>query len=63
MPVDSLKSGEVGYISASIKNLADVHVGDTITSKDNPADEPLKGYKEVTPMVYCGIYPVDRKSI
>ena len=59
MPTDELKAGEVGYIAASIKNLSDIHVGDTITLKDNPADEPLKGYKKVTPMVYCGLYPVD----
>lgn len=48
-----------GYIAASIKNLSDVHVGDTITLNNNPADEPLKGYKKVNPMVYCGLYPVD----
>ncbi len=54
-----LKAGEVGYISASIKNLSDIRVGDTITLKDNPADEPLPGYKKVNPMVYCGLYPMD----
>ncbi len=59
MPVNELKAGEVGYIAASIKTLQDIHVGDTITLKENPADEPLKGYKKVTPMVYCGLYPVD----
>ena len=59
MPVSEIKAGEVGYIAASIKSLSDIHVGDTITLKDNPADEPLKGYKKVTPMVYCGLYPVD----
>ena len=59
MPANELKAGEVGYIAASIKTLQDIHVGDTITLKDNPADEPLKGYKKVTPMVYCGLYPVD----
>lgn len=48
-----------GYIAASIKNLSDVHVGDTITLNNNPADEALKGYKKVNPMVYCGLYPVD----
>lgn len=59
MPTIEIKAGEVGYIAASIKTLQDIHVGDTITLKDNPADEPLKGYKKVTPMVYCGLYPVD----
>jgi len=59
MPTTEIKAGEVGYIAASIKTLQDIHVGDTITLKDNPADEPLKGYKKVTPMVYCGLYPVD----
>lgn len=59
MPTQEIKAGEVGYIVASIKNLSDIHVGDTITLKENPADEPLKGYKKVTPMVYCGLYPID----
>ena len=59
MLVKEIKAGEVGYVAASIKNIADIRVGDTITLKDNPADEPLKGYKKVTPMVYCGLYPVD----
>ena len=59
MPTKEIKAGEVGYIAASVKNLSDIHVGDTVTLKDNPADEPLEGYKKVTPMVYCGIYPVD----
>ena len=54
-----IKAGEVGYIAASIKSLTDIHVGDTITLKNNPADESLPGYKKVTPMVYCGLYPVD----
>jgi len=54
-----LKAGEVGYIAASIKSLSDVQVGDTITLKNNPAIEPLPGYKKVNPMVYCGIYPID----
>ena len=58
-PTNEISAGEVGYIAASIKNLSDIHVGDTITLKDNPADEPLKGYKKVNPMVYCGLYPVD----
>ena len=59
MPTDSLKAGEVGYIAASIKNISDIHVGDTVTNADNPAEEPLKGYKKVQPMVYCGLYPID----
>lgn len=59
VPSNELKAGEVGYISASIKNLSDIRVGDTITLKENPADEPLPGYKKVNPMVYCGLYPVD----
>ena len=59
MPVQEIKAGEVGYIAASIKNISDIRVGDTITLKENPAEEPLKGYKKVTPMVYCGLYPVD----
>ena len=59
MPSEELKAGEVGYIAASIKSLQDIHVGDTITLNNDPADEPLKGYKKVTPMVYCGLYPVD----
>ena len=59
MPSNEIKAGEVGYIAASIKSLSDIHVGDTVTLNDNPADEPLKGYKKVTPMVYCGLYPID----
>jgi GTP-binding protein LepA len=54
-----LVAGEVGYVAASIKNLSDIHVGDTITKNNNPAKEPLKGYKKVNPMVYCGLYPID----
>ncbi len=54
-----LRAGEVGYIAASIKSLSDVRVGDTITLQENPALEPLPGYKKVNPMVYCGIYPID----
>ncbi len=56
---DELSAGEVGYISASIKSLEDIKVGDTITNQSNPADEPLPGYKEVNSMVYCGLYPMD----
>ena len=59
LPTREIKAGEVGYIAASIKSLTDIHVGDTITLKNNPADNPLPGYKKVTPMVYCGLYPVD----
>ena len=56
---DELLAGEVGYITASIKNVRDVRVGDTVTTADDPADEALPGYKEVKSMVYCGIYPAD----
>ena len=56
---DKLEAGEVGYIAASVKNVADLHVGDTITSTQNPAKEPLPGYKKAVPMVYCGMYPLD----
>ncbi len=59
MPTKELQAGEVGYIAASIKKLSDIHVGDTVTLKNNPSEEPLKGYKKVTPMVYCGLYPMD----
>lgn len=55
----SLKAGEVGYITASIKSVQDVRVGDTVTVADTPAKEPLPGYKAVNPMVFCGIYPAD----
>ncbi len=57
--VKELSSGEVGYLYASIKSLEDVKVGDTITTKDSPAEESLPGYKEMKPMVYCGIYPIE----
>ena len=56
---ECLAAGEVGYISASIKDLHDTRVGDTITDYSNPASEALPGYRQVTPMVYCGIYPLD----
>ncbi|CCZ18238.1 MAG: translation elongation factor 4 [Clostridium sp.] len=59
LPADKLEAGEVGYIAASIKSLSDIRVGDTITLDQNPAQEPLPGYKKVNPMVYCGLYPVD----
>ena len=58
-PASELSSGEVGYITASIKAVKDARVGDTITRADNPAAEPLPGYRAVQPMVYCGIYPAD----
>ena len=56
---DKLRAGEVGYICASIKQVADARVGDTITHDQDPAQEPLPGYKQVQPMVYCGIYPAE----
>ncbi len=59
LPCTELKAGEVGYIAASIKSLSEIQVGDTITLKNNPVEKPLPGYKRVTPMVYCGIYPID----
>ena len=58
-PRDALGAGEVGYITASIKTVADTQVGDTITGVENPATEPLPGYRQVQPMVYSGIYPAD----
>ncbi len=58
-PRDKLSAGEVGYITASIKTVRDARVGDTITTAQNPATEPLAGYKKVNPMVFCGIYPAD----
>ncbi|MCQ2508952.1 MAG: translation elongation factor 4 [Lachnospiraceae bacterium] len=59
IPCDVLSAGMVGYITASIKNVASTQVGDTITDADNPCSEPLPGYKKVNPMVYCGLYPAD----
>ena len=59
IPAKELRAGDVGYIAASIKNIQDTRVGDTVTSTKNPASEPLPGYKKVNPMVYCGIYPAD----
>ncbi len=59
MPAKSIKAGEVGYIAASIKTVRDTQVGDTVTDANNPASEPLAGYRSVNPMVYCGIYPAD----
>lgn len=59
LPCDELTAGMVGYMTASIKNLKDTQVGDTITDAQNPCSEPLPGYKKVNPMVYCGMYPAD----
>ena len=59
VPSDCLLTGEVGYICASIKNVSDTAPGDTVTLADNPAPEPLEGYKSIQQMVFCGIYPVD----
>lgn len=58
-PADALRAGDVGYIAASIKNVSQTRVGDTVTLAENPAKEPLPGYKEAKPMVFCGIYPAD----
>ena len=58
-PADALYAGEVGYIAASIKDVRQARVGDTVTLKDRPAAEPLEGYRAVQPMVFCGIYPAD----
>ena len=59
IPCDELRAGMVGYITASLKNVKDTRVGDTITDADRPCAEPLPGYKKVNPMVYCGMYPAD----
>lgn len=59
IPCDELSAGMVGYICASIKNVRDTRVGDTVTNAARPCDEPLPGYKKVNPMVYCGMYPAD----
>ena len=59
IPCEELSAGMVGYVTASIKNVQDTRVGDTISDLDNPCAEPLPGYKKVTPMVYCGLYPAD----
>lgn len=58
-PMAELSAGDVGYLCAGVKNVRDTRVGDTITEANRPADAPLPGYKKVTPMVYCGIYPAD----
>ena len=59
IPCDELSAGMVGYLTASIKNVRDTRVGDTVTNRENPCAEPLPGYKKVTSMVYCGLYPAD----
>lgn len=58
-PRDFLTVGDVGYLTASIKNVGDTRVGDTVTSVKNPASAPLEGYRKLNPMVYCGLYPID----
>lgn len=62
LPVEELTVGDVGYIIASIKNVDDSRVGDTITHADRPAAQPLKGYKKMNPMVFCGLFPIDNKK-
>ncbi len=59
LPAQTLEAGMVGYITASLKNVADTRVGDTVTDADNPCEQALPGYKKVQPMVYCGLYPAD----
>ncbi|MCX4303952.1 MAG: translation elongation factor 4 [Clostridia bacterium] len=59
IPTDKLVAGEVGYVAASVKTVSDLHVGDTITHKQNPTEEALPGYKQANSMVYCGMYPLD----
>ena len=59
IPCDELSAGMVGYITASLKNVQDTRVGDTVTDANRPCKEPLPGYKKVNPMVYCGLYPAD----
>jgi GTP-binding protein LepA len=58
-PVEGLRAGEVGYVITGIKNVSQLRVGDTLTTQANPASEPLSGYREVKPMVFCGLFPVD----
>ena len=62
LPIEELTVGDVGYIIASIKNVDDSRVGDTITLAERPADKPLQGYKKMNPMVYCGLFPIDNKD-
>lgn len=59
VPCEELSAGMVGYVTASLKNVKDTRVGDTVTDADRPCEEPLPGYKKVNPMVYCGLYPAD----
>ena len=59
IPCDELSAGMVGYITASLKNVKDTHVGDTITNAERPLRGTSSGYKKVNPMVYCGLYPAD----
>ena len=59
IPCEELSAGMVGYITASLKNVKDTRVGDTVTDANRPCKEPLPGYKKVQPMVYCGLYPAD----
>ncbi|MCD8036250.1 MAG: translation elongation factor 4 [Clostridiales bacterium] len=59
IPCDELKAGDVGYLTASIKNVSDTRVGDTVTNAESPTPEALPGYKKVNPMVYCGVFPAD----
>jgi len=60
VPQDCLQTGQVGYVVANIKTISDIKIGDTITLRNNPAEKPIKGYKEVKPMVFSGLYPVDK---
>ncbi|MCD8300920.1 MAG: translation elongation factor 4 [Clostridiales bacterium] len=62
IPCDELSAGMVGYLTASIKNVRDTRVGDTVTDRDHPCDKALPGYKKVNPMVYCGLYPADGRK-
>ncbi len=62
MNVDSLEEGQVGFLAAAIKNVKDARVGDTVTATDNPAQVALPGYRKATPMVYCGLYPVENSD-
>jgi GTP-binding protein LepA len=61
-PQKQLHAGEVGYVIANIKNVADIKIGDTMTLRNNPADKPIAGYREVKPMVFSGIYPIDKSD-
>ena len=63
IPCEELSAGSVGYLTASIKDLKESRVGDTITEAENPCEKAMPGYKEPQPMVYCGIYPEDSSAI